>query len=151
MHTFEKYFLDAVKYLFQPLFFASTGFAIPLVDLWTAEAFWKGFVYTLLMLISKVIVGLAIPSATILRKSPGISICECFTTTFWPAMLLGSAMVARSEIGLLVVQIGLNNTPCISKEAFIIAVCVIVLNIIFGPVTVGLIIKDKARAIADGV
>lgn len=66
-------------------------------------------------------------------------------------MLLGSAMVARSEIGLLVVQIGLNNTPCISKEAFIIAVCVIVLNIIFGPVTVGLIIKDKARAIADGV
>ncbi|CAN9118596.1 unnamed protein product [Alternaria alternata] len=151
MHTFEKYFLDVVKYLLQPLFFASIGFAIPFLDLWTAEAFWKGFVYTLLMLISKVIVGLVIPFATILRRPPGMSIRECFTSTFWPAMLLGSAMVARGEIGLLVVQIGLNNTPYLSKEAFITAVWAIVLNTIFGPVTVGLIIKYKARAIANGV
>ncbi|CAN9288400.1 unnamed protein product [Alternaria alternata] len=151
MHTFEKYFLDVVKYLLQPLFFASIGFAIPFLDLWTAEAFWKGFVYTLLMLISKVVVGLVIPFATILRRPPGMSIRECFTSTFWPAMLLGSAMVARGKIGLLVVQIGLNNTPYLSKEAFITAVWAIVLNTIFGPVTVGLIIKYKARAIADGV
>jgi hypothetical protein len=92
-----------------------------------------------------------IPFATILRRPPGMSIRECFTSTFWPAMLLGSAMVARGEIGLLVVQIGLNNTPYLSKEAFITAVWAIVLNTIFGPVTVGLIIKYKARAIADGV
>lgn len=151
MHTFEKYFLDAVKYLLQPLFFASIGFAIPFIDLWTAEAFWKGFVYTLLMLISKVVVGLVIPFATILRRPSGMSIRECFTTTFWPAMFLGSAMVARGEIGLLVVQIGLNNTPYLSKEAFITAVWAIVLNTIFGPVAVGSIIKYKGRAIADGV
>ena len=54
MHTFEKYFLDAVKYLLQPLFFASIGFAIPFTDLWTPTAFWRGLVYTILMLISKV-------------------------------------------------------------------------------------------------
>ncbi|KAF1829832.1 Sodium/hydrogen exchanger [Decorospora gaudefroyi] len=151
MHTFEKYFLDAVKYLLQPLFFASIGFAIPFTDLWTAEAFWKGFVYTILMLISKVIVGLVIPFATIMRRPAGMSIRECFTSTFWPAMLLGSAMVARGEIGLLVVQIGLNNTPYLSKEAFITAIWAIVLNTIFGPVSVGLIIKYKAHAIADGL
>lgn len=53
-HTFEKYFLDALTYFLQPLFFASIGFAIPFVDLWTGEAVWKGFVYTILMLFSKV-------------------------------------------------------------------------------------------------
>ncbi|KAL6155170.1 hypothetical protein ACJQWK_01242 [Exserohilum turcicum] len=151
MHTFEKYFLDVVKYLLQPLFFASIGFAIPFVDLWTAEAFWKGFVYTLLMLISKLVVGFVIPFASIKNRPEGMSIREAFTSTLWPAMLLGSAMVARGEIGLLVVQIGLNNTPYLSKEAFITAVWAIVLNTIFGPVTVGLIIKYKARAIADGM
>jgi len=54
VHTFEKFFLDAQQYLLQPLFFASIGFAIPFKRLWTAEAFWKGFVYTILMLITKV-------------------------------------------------------------------------------------------------
>jgi hypothetical protein len=151
MHTFEKYFLDAVKYLLQPLFLASIGFAIPFLGLWTAEAFWKGFVYTILMLILKVIVGLVIPFATIIRRPAGMSVRECVTTTFWPAMLLGSAMVARGEIGLLVVQIGLNNTPYMSKEAFITAIWAIVLNTIFGLVAVGLIIKYKAHSIADGM
>ncbi|KAH7398673.1 putative sodium ion/proton exchanger [Phaeosphaeria sp. MPI-PUGE-AT-0046c] len=152
MHTSEKYFLDAIKYLLQRLFFALIGFAIPFIDdLWTAEAIWKGFNYSLLMLISKVVVGLVIPFATILRRPPGMSIRECFTTTFWPVMLLGSTMVARGEIGLLVVHIGLNNTSYLSKEVFITVVWAIVLNTVFRPVTVGLIIKYKARAIADGV
>ncbi|RAR04133.1 Sodium/hydrogen exchanger [Stemphylium lycopersici] len=151
MHTFEKYFLDVVKYLLQPLFFASIGFAIPFLDLWTAEAFWKGFVYTLLMLVSKVVVGLVIPFASLRGRPEGVSIRQVFKETFWPAMLLGSAMVARGEIGLLVVQIGLNNTPYLSKKAFITAVWAIVLNTILGPVTVGLIIKYKARSIAGGM
>ncbi|KAF2676594.1 Sodium/hydrogen exchanger [Lentithecium fluviatile CBS 122367] len=150
MHTFEKYFLDAVKYLLQPLFFASIGFAIPFTDLWTATAFWRGLVYSVLMLFSKLIVGIVIPMATVARRPTDMSIRQCFTETFWPAMLLGSAMVARGEIGLLIVQIGLNNTPYLSKDAFVTAVWAIVLNTILGPVTVGFIIKYKAHAIANG-
>ena len=38
----------------EPLFFASIGFAIPFVDLWTGERIWKGIVYTLLMALAKV-------------------------------------------------------------------------------------------------
>ncbi|KAA8617607.1 sodium-hydrogen antiporter [Pyrenophora tritici-repentis] len=151
MHTFEKYFLDVVKYLLQPLFFASIGFAIPFIDLWTAEAIWKGLVYTILMLITKVVVGLVIPVSTIINRPAGVSIRQCISESFWPAMLLGSAMVARGEIGLLVVQIGFNNTSYLSKEAFITAVWAIMLNTILGPVSVGLIIKYKARSIADGM
>ena len=57
VHTFEKYFSDVQKYLMEPLFFASIGFAIPFVDLWTGAAIWHGVVYTLLMLFAKVSLG----------------------------------------------------------------------------------------------
>ena len=54
IHTFELYLLDVQKYLMEPLFFASIGFAIPFVELWTGERIWKGIVYTLLMGFAKV-------------------------------------------------------------------------------------------------
>lgn len=53
-HTFERYLLDTQKYLMEPLFFASIGFAIPFVELWTGERIWKGVLYTLLMAFAKV-------------------------------------------------------------------------------------------------
>lgn len=58
-------------------------------------------------------------------------------------------MVARGEIGLLIVQIGYNDTPYVSAAGFYTAVWAILLNTIIGPVVVGLIIKHKAQAIAD--
>jgi Kef-type K+ transport system membrane component KefB len=57
VHTFECYCLDVQQYVLEPLFFASIGFAIPFLDLWTGTAIWKGVVYTLLMLFAKFIVG----------------------------------------------------------------------------------------------
>jgi hypothetical protein len=59
-------------------------------------------------------------------------------------------MVARGEIGLLVVQIGLNSTKYLSQDAFITAVWAIILNTIIGPVAVGFILKFKAEEIAEG-
>lgn len=56
VHTFERYLLDTQKYLLEPLFFASVGFAIPFLDLWTGERVWKGILYTLLMVFAKVCV-----------------------------------------------------------------------------------------------
>lgn len=53
-HSFERYLGGAQTYVFQPLFFASIGFAIPFGSLWTGEAIWKGVVATVLMVIGKV-------------------------------------------------------------------------------------------------
>lgn len=39
-----------------------------------------------------------------------------------PATLLGAAMVARGEIGLITIQIGLNKTSFLSNKAFLIGV-----------------------------
>lgn len=53
-HSFERYLGGAQRYILQPLFFASIGFAIPFGSLWTGEAIWKGVVATILMVIGKV-------------------------------------------------------------------------------------------------
>jgi Kef-type K+ transport system membrane component KefB len=59
--TFECYCLDAQQYVLEPLFFASIGFAMTFLDLWTGEPIWKGVVHTLLMLVAKLLVGVRIP------------------------------------------------------------------------------------------
>lgn len=72
------------------------------------------------------------------------------TNGLWPAGLLGAAMVARGEIGLLIVQIGYNNTSYVTSEGLDIAIWAILLNTILGPIVVGLLIKFKGAALASG-
>jgi len=70
--------------------------------------------------------------------------------TGWaPALLLGTAMVARGEIGLLIIQIGLNETPFLSREAFVIAVWGIVLTTAIGLVMVGFLLRKAGALIAE--
>ena len=57
-------------------------------------------------------------------------------------------MVARGEIGLLIVQIGYNSTSYVTDTGLYIAVWAILLNTIIGPMMVGLLIKFKAKSIA---
>jgi Kef-type K+ transport system membrane component KefB len=174
VHTFECYCLDAQQYVLEPLFFASIGFAIPFLDLWTGKAIWKGVVYTLLMLVAKFIVGIWIPVWSVARYDPSKSKAQlphtetdtsleatashpfspsrgaAFKSSLSPALLLGMAMVARGEIGLLIVEIGYNNTNYVSSDGFITAIWAILLNTIVGPIFVGLWIKYKGEDIGKG-
>lgn len=65
-------------------------------------------------------------------------------------LLLGSAMVARGEIGLLIIEIGYNETSYVSQEGFITAVWAILLNTIIGPITVGYLVKFFGKRIGAG-
>ncbi|KAI0751687.1 hypothetical protein C8Q80DRAFT_1268885 [Daedaleopsis nitida] len=62
--SFEAAFTRTVgslqNYLFLPLFFASIGFAIPFLDLWHPTVLWRGIVYSVLMCLAKLAVGLPI-------------------------------------------------------------------------------------------
>lgn len=182
VHTFEYYCLDFQQYVLDPLFFSSIGFAIPFLSLWEGQAIWQGVVYTLVMLVGKVLVGVVIPghdwwrSFRARRRQPKETDGEeqgraphskaaltppdsltrtpsqaaAIRTSLAPAGLLGMAMVARGEIGLLIIEIGYNNTAYVTKPAFLTAVWAILLNTIIGPVVVGLVVKHKGRALADG-
>lgn len=59
-------------------------------------------------------------------------------------------MVARGEIGLLIVEVGYNETSYVSEDAFITAVWAILLNTVLGPVTVGLLVKFHGKEIGKG-
>ena len=203
IHTFECYCLDPQQYVLEPLFFASIGFAIPFLSLWTGEAIWRGIVYTLLMLAGKALVGVWIPIWATLKPPPprvpgdgtpmpgqpleeasgAERIAEPFaqasdsekqeepssedqdggklnriTTNnlragrgaLWPSLLLSMAMVARGEIGLLIVEIGYNNTPYVSEAGFLTAIWAILLNTILGPMAVGIVVKYKGALIGHG-
>ncbi|KAJ4348768.1 uncharacterized protein N0V89_010146 [Didymosphaeria variabile] len=163
VHTFECYCLDAQTYVLAPLFFASVGFAIPFLDLWTGKAIWRGVVYTLLMLAAKFLVGAWIPisDAATRRASPKEESAQeksaesparesVASSVLPPALLLGMAMVARGEIGLLIVEIGYNNTDYVSADGFITAIWAILLNTIIGPIFVGLLVKFRGERIAKG-
>lgn len=63
------------------------------------------------------------------------------------ATLLGMAMVARGEIGLLIIQLGLNDTMFVSEEAFLVCIWAIVLNTIVGPLSVGFLLHKFDRNI----
>lgn len=65
-------------------------------------------------------------------------------------LLFGSAMVARGEIGLYILEIGYNETPYVSQEGYIVAVWAIILSTIIGPVTVGYLIKAYGQRIGMG-
>ncbi|KAL4886728.1 Sodium/hydrogen exchanger [Aspergillus karnatakaensis] len=180
VHTFERYLVDVQKYLMEPLFFASIGFAIPFLDLWTGRGVWRGVVYTLLMVVGKFVVGIWVPlwgscSARIRSRKhrhckssrkkesqiddtdqtgPGQENAETRnanrTTTWLSALLLGSAMVARGEIGLLIIEIGYNETAYVTEDGFITGVWAILLNTIIGPATVGVLVRFCGRRIGEG-
>ncbi|KAL3447248.1 Sodium/hydrogen exchanger family-domain-containing protein [Aspergillus insuetus] len=196
VHTFERYLVDVQKYLMEPLFFASVGFAIPFVQLWTGKRIWRGVVFTLLMVFAKFIVGIWIPiwqvlfpskfkdqnqassgnkktkqpqdeesnnrESTTNTNTPRSETSEKQHTqtpkpssklssiTWLSALLLGSAMVARGEIGLLIIEIGYNETSYVTEDGFITGVWAILLNTIIGPVTVGLLVKAYGKRIGEG-
>ncbi|KAH7111308.1 hypothetical protein B0J11DRAFT_512173 [Dendryphion nanum] len=164
-------------YVLAPLFFASIGFAIPFLDLWTGQAIWKGILYTLLTLFCKFVVGIWIPTWSVIQPDPkkakanlqqqslgkngrpleviasalhSPSRSAAFISSAYPALLLGMAMVARGEIGLLIVEVGYNKTSYVSSEGFITAIWAIVLNTIIGSIFVGALIKYQGDAIGKG-
>ncbi|KAK5086733.1 hypothetical protein LTS08_007146 [Lithohypha guttulata] len=164
VHTFECYLLDALQYVLGPLFFASIGFAIPFLDLWTGDAIWRGVVYTLVMLVGKLLVGTWVLAwqffstpkddekqlITSNSRSGEKNSDSRMSGSLEPALLLGFAMVARGEIGLLIVQIGYNDTSYVSEAGFLTAIWAILLNTIIGPVVVGLLVKYFGKRISKG-
>ncbi|KAI0829235.1 hypothetical protein BC628DRAFT_1408747 [Trametes gibbosa] len=62
--SFEATFVRLVgplqEYVLLPLFFASIGFAIPFLDLWRPVMIWRGIVYSILMCLAKLAVGVPI-------------------------------------------------------------------------------------------
>ncbi|GAA6014074.1 hypothetical protein JCM10207_000229 [Rhodosporidiobolus poonsookiae] len=57
VRTWDAWILPLHEHILVPLFFASIGFSIPFLSLWTGARIWRGIVYALLMALAKVLAG----------------------------------------------------------------------------------------------
>ncbi|KAK5717113.1 hypothetical protein LTR15_009002 [Elasticomyces elasticus] len=68
--------------------------------------------------------------------------------SLYPAAILGSAMVARGEIGFLISSVAQSTGVFANKEVFLVVTWAIFLCTLFGPVTVGLLVR-RVKTLQD--
>ncbi|KAI0548026.1 Sodium/hydrogen exchanger [Xylaria curta] len=56
--VFDSYYAQAVNRALKPFFFASIGFSIPISQLFVGKIVWRGIIYSILMIIGKLVCGL---------------------------------------------------------------------------------------------
>jgi hypothetical protein len=143
------------------LFFASIRFSIPFRDLWKGSIVWKGIVYSIIMMLAKMVVGIWVPIWTLLRNrqvahptgdTGGDAIMGGKDrSVMYSGFFLGIGMIARGEIGLLICQVGLNGGQGpLPHDLFAITIWALVLNTVFGPVLVALILRRYETPIRAG-
>ncbi|KZV87981.1 Sodium/hydrogen exchanger [Exidia glandulosa HHB12029] len=137
--AFSQYIRPLQDYLLAPLFFASIGYSIPFLDLFTGKRIWRGLLYSLLMTIAKLSAGVW-PAAWSRRRS-----------ALAPALFVGTALVARGEIGVLIATVA-NTSPkhVLGEEAYLEAIWAILVCTAVGPPVVGVIVRRYGKAIAEG-
>ncbi|KAF9110651.1 hypothetical protein BGX27_006044 [Mortierella sp. AM989] len=115
------------------IFFASIGFAIPLSKILDPALFGWGIVYTVIASFSKLITAFLVPSST-QTSSDGIKLRS---NDRW---LVGTAMIARGELGLLMVQQALLQ-GIMGQPVMIVTTWSIVLSTLVGIGAMGFVMN----------
>ena len=148
--VFERYYAQPLDRILKPFFFASIGFSIPITQMFSGAVVWRGVVHSMLMVLGKLLCGI-----WLIGYTDGVAAGPDFpepeiSRSFYPAAILGSAMVARGEIGFLVSSLAASNgifdATENSADVFLIVTWAIVLCTILGPLAVGLLLR-RLRAL----
>jgi Kef-type K+ transport system membrane component KefB len=147
--VFHRVIAPVQHALLEPLFFASIGFAIPIRRAWHGTIVWQGVVYALLMGAAKLLVGACVPvwvvAARVFRAPP-----QRVRETLRPTAILGAAMVARGEIGLLVLELGYVQAARVSERGFLVGLWAVVLNTLLGPIVTGALMHRMGEQVRKG-
>ncbi|GAA5896944.1 cation:proton antiporter [Sporobolomyces salmoneus] len=197
LDTYQLYIEPLQTYILVPFFFGSIGYSIPFLELWTGQIVWKGIVYSILMLLGKLLVGGCIvlndlilppkaptgggtksgkeeeknsststPTNTLAERgshdkeslplstpsSTERTRRETFMKETLPASaFLGTALVARGEIGILVLQVAYNSssssssnsTRVLGTEAYLVSIWAVTICTILGPIGFGRLVKSR--------
>ncbi|BGP21250.1 solute:hydrogen antiporter [Rhodotorula toruloides] len=192
----EEVLVPVQEYIFAPLFFASIGFSIPFLSLWTGRRIWRGLIYALLMALGKLLAGIPILLVDLFRsdnqnsalpeppsidfaattgvrsnteaekahKAERMSLRSVRLDTSTPsvrqtlpaAAFVGVALVARGEIGILVLQVAYaasnssDGTEVLGDEAYLVGIWAVAVCTILGPVAIGLLVKKEGERIKCG-
>ncbi|KAJ9653950.1 hypothetical protein H2198_006938 [Neophaeococcomyces mojaviensis] len=158
-NIYDLYYAGIVNKMLKPFFFGSIGFSIPISRLFDPPTLWRGVVYAVLMMFGRLACGIwLVRFSTRTSNSDGgkhekvtawKSLTQYRPQSLYPAGILGSAMVARGEIGFLISAIaqanGILAEPSNQGDIFLIVTWAILLCTIVGPTTVGLLTKRVKR------
>ncbi|KAJ6562491.1 Cation/H+ exchanger [Mycena capillaripes] len=177
IRAFNKHINLILQSFFSPLFFASIGSALPIRSLGSVDGssrvVWRGIVYSLVMGLAKMVVGLwmlvwsdpgtghgwfgrRLPPSRTDREIDGTDedlsaeiaapLQSDFTRT-GAAALVGLAMIARGEVALIVAEISRpllgTSGPQQTAEPFAIVIWATLLNTAAGAILVGLLLKGQ--------
>ncbi|KAF2716947.1 Sodium/hydrogen exchanger [Polychaeton citri CBS 116435] len=149
MVIYEAYYQTPVETVLKPFFFASIGFSIPITQMFSGGIVWRGFVYAAIAAFGKLICGLWLVRLPTLRlpTSPIAKLAR--PLSLYPAAMLGSAMVARGEIGFLISSVaessGVFSNSQGGSNLFLVVTWAIFLCTFIGPVAVGLLVRRVKR------
>ncbi|GAA5891857.1 hypothetical protein JCM8208_002914 [Rhodotorula glutinis] len=209
----ELWLVPIQEHVLVPLFFASIGFSLPFLDLWTGARIWRGIVYAVLMTLGKVVAGAPILVVDALRgrgterheqprelervgelvgngegergastaaekvgrsspldgtlESPAVDEraraerSSFFAETLPAAAFVGLALVARGEIGILVLQLayssatesaaaGSTATPVLTEDSYLVGIWAVALCTVAGPIAFGALVRRCGSGIRRG-
>jgi Kef-type K+ transport system membrane component KefB len=162
-----------------PFFFASIGFAIPIKELFQGGTIWRGVLFSGLMACAKVMACMPVliisfygDRITIWSKmfikivfgkkgldqqvnqnsriESGGHMNQRPNRIWLPALFLGCSLVARGEIGFLIINIGrqvdilsCNSNSPTALLAFDVGVWAITLNTFIGPTLIGILLRSE--------
>lgn len=147
--TYERFVLPVQTVLLEPFFFASIGFAVPFLGLWTRQVIWRGVAYAALMAVSKMAAGVWIFLWPISRVDTPVAAMPAPTRLgrpVWPTLFLSIAMVARGEIGLIIAQLG-----GLTGEPYLVVMWAILLCTVSSAVSVGSLLRRRRSSCTAGV
>ncbi|KAJ7121046.1 Cation/H+ exchanger, partial [Mycena epipterygia] len=148
--AFHQHIMPILQAFFSPLFFASISSVLPIRSLGMVDGshrvVWRGIVFSLLMGLAKVPVGLWMPVWPNQASRPPIHRPPPDFTPARSAALVGLAMIARGEIALIVVEItrpllGISS-PDQTSEPFTIVIWATLLNTAGGAIFVGFLLRE---------
>ncbi|KAF9976262.1 hypothetical protein BGZ73_008904 [Actinomortierella ambigua] len=140
-HRYEKQIAHKVQSVMSAVFFATIGFAIPLTKILEPVLFGWGVVYTVIAVLSKMMTMIAVPARMSSQKkeNPEGGMSGSRYNARW---IVGTAMIARGELGLLMVQQA-QMQGVMSQTVMVITTWSIVLSTLVGVGAFSVVMKHK--------
>ncbi|KAF9280353.1 hypothetical protein BGZ68_007296 [Mortierella alpina] len=136
-HEYEQQVTNRIQPALSALFFASIGMAIPLTKILEPVLFGWGLVYAVIASLAKLTTMIAVSSKDSSASASGLHSSRISYNVRW---MVGTAMIARGELGLLMAQQA-QQQGVMSPTAMVVTTWSVVLCTLIGIGALGLVMK----------
>ncbi|KAG0220019.1 hypothetical protein BGX33_010594 [Mortierella sp. NVP41] len=142
-HRYEMQVANKIQPVMSAIFFATIGLAIPLTKILEPVLFGWGIVYAVIASLSKVATMVVVPARISSPKEEEEDSGDMTDALYNARWMVGAAMIARGELGLLMVQQA-QMQGVMGQTAMVITTWAIVLATLFGVGAFSFVMKCKS-------